>query len=120
MSSWNSLSLSKKIIIGTSIIAAAVVAPELMILVDVGGVDLALTFLLFYFKPAIEWFGYKKQQLIDEVVNVKTIVCNSALIKPKVFTFNTLYCSVFLLMSGSLIFSLCFYLPALLVNGLAA
>ena len=115
MNSWKELGLTKKIIVGAVIIVAASFAPELMILVDVGGIDLALGFLIFYFKPTIEWFKRTKQEVLDELQITRDVILNSALARPRVFTLNTMYCSLFLFMTGSLIFSFGFLLPALFI-----
>ena len=117
MDSWKELSLTKKILIGAAIIVAASFAPELMILVDVGGIELALGFLLFYFKPIVEWFMHKKQAIVEELQIAEDIILASALARPKVFTLNAVYCTVFMLVTCSFLFSFSFFLPALFVSG---
>ncbi|MCO7224114.1 hypothetical protein [Pleionea sp. CnH1-48] len=117
MDNWKELSLIKKILIGTMIIVAAFFAPELMILIDVGGIDLAFGFLLYYYKPVIEWFKAKIDAIKAELQIARDIIVNSALSRPKVFTLNTAYCSICLLVTGSLLFSFSFFLPALMVSG---
>ena len=117
MDNWKELSLTKKVILGSAIILAASFAPELMILVDVGGIELALTFLLFYFKPAIEWCKCKKQEIDEDLQIAKVIILNSALASPRILTLNTIYCSFFMLITGSLLFSFSFFIPVLFVSG---
>jgi len=117
MNSWKDLSLTKKIIFGALIIVATIFAPELMILVDVGGIDLAFGFLLFYYKPTIEWFKSKIYALKNNLQIARDIILNSALVRPKIFVVNAVYCGIFLLVTGSVLFSYGLFLPALFING---
>ncbi len=117
MKDWKELSLTKKALIGIAILLVAAIAPELMILVDVGGIELAFSFLLFQYKPLLEWFKHKSENLIVDLKIAKAIILSRALARPKIFTLNVAYCTVMMLMTGSLFLFYGFFLPALFVNG---
>lgn len=117
MNEWKELSLTKKILIVIAVLIVGSIAPELFMVVDIAGIDVAILCLIIYFKPVIEWIKCKKAEVIEELRIVKEVILNSALARPKVFTLNTIYCSLFMFMTGSLIFSLSLFLPALFVSG---
>ena len=118
MDNWKELSLIKKIFVGAAILVLVSFAPELMILVDVGGIELAFGYLLVYYKPLIEWLRSKYQAIIEDLKIAREIFFSSALARPKVFTVNAIYCTVFMLMTGSVFLSFGFFLPALFVSGI--
>ena len=103
--------------IGSAILAAAMVAPELMIIIDIGGIDLAFGALFLYYKPVITWVKCQKQKVNEELKIAKDIIIKSALTRPKVFTLNAENCTAIILTTGSLLFSFSFLLPALFVSG---
>ena len=113
---FDELGWFKQTLIAIAILVTAAFAPELMLLVDLGGIDLALGFLLLYYKSLIAWFIHKKQQLIETLQIAKAVVINSALGKPKVFTVNMLCCTAFLLITGSTLLSYGLLAPALFIS----
>jgi hypothetical protein len=118
MSNWKDLSLIQKVIIGLFIVAAAFAGPEMMILLDIGGIELAFTALFFYFKPLIVWLQSKIEWISIQVNIAKMAFLNSSVLKPKIFTTHALFCSVAMILTGSFVLSVSFFLPALLVNGI--
>jgi hypothetical protein len=116
---WKDLSLIKKLIIGSLIIGTATLAPELMIIMNIGGIDLAFASLLFYYRPIIDWIKCKKQLVIDELKIARQIIMASAVTKPKVYTLNAIFCMLFVFTTGSLLFSISLFLPALFVSGVS-
>ena len=114
---WKELSLIKKILIGSAILAAAMIAPELMLIIDIGGIDLAFGALFLYYKPVFTWIKDKKQMVNEELKIAKNIIITSALSRPRIFTLNTAFCSAVILTTGSLLFSFSFLLPALFISG---
>ncbi|MCE9678913.1 hypothetical protein LZP69_06900 [Shewanella sp. AS1] len=53
MKNWEDLSLFQKLTIGIAIIAIAVLAPEIAMLLQFGGIEVAFAFLLFTLKPVL-------------------------------------------------------------------
>ena len=53
MNEWKNYSLTKKIILGVAITVLAFMVPELMVIMDFGGIELAVGFLMMYYKPLI-------------------------------------------------------------------
>jgi len=118
MSNWKELSLIQKVFIGLFIAAAAFVGPEMMFLLDIGGIELACSALFLYFKPLIDWLQPKIKWISIQIHIAKIAFVNSAVFKSKVFTTHAVFCSVAMVLTGSFILSVGFFLPALLANGM--
>ncbi len=118
MSNWKDLSLIQKVVIGLLIAVSAFAAPEMMMLLDFGGMELAFGFLLVYCKPFIVWAQPKINWVSSQINIAKVGFLNSALFQPKVFTTHAVFCSVAMILTGSFVLSVGFFLPALLANGL--
>jgi len=118
MSNWNELSLIQKIFVGLFIGAAAFAGPEMMFLLDIGGIELAFGALFMYFKPLIVWLQPKLNWLSSQINIIKVGFIKSAFFQPKVFTTHAVFCSVAMVLTGSFILSVGFFLPALFVNGM--
>jgi hypothetical protein len=65
MQDWKTLGLLKKTILTIIILIIAFFSPELMLFIDVGGIEMALSFLLLYYKPVIVWFQNKIEYIND-------------------------------------------------------
>lgn len=120
MCKWNELSLTQKLLISLFIVFAAFAGPEMMLLIDIGGLELAFGALAMYFKSAIDWFKTKINWYHSQIQIIKVGFLNSAILQPKVFTTHAVFCSIAMILTGSLVLSLGFLLPALLANGLLA
>jgi len=118
MRNWHDLSLIQKLLIGLFIAAAAFVGPEMMLLIDIGGIELAFGALVMYFKPLIVWLQPKINWLYSQIQIIKVGFINSAILRPKVFTTHAVFCSVAMILTGSFVLSIGFFLPALLANGM--
>jgi hypothetical protein len=118
MRNWNDLSLIQKLLIGLFIAVAAFAGPEMMFLIDIGGIELAFGALVMYLKPLITWLQPKINGLYSQVNIIKIGFLNSALFQPKVFTTHAIFCSVAMILTGSFVLSVGFFLPALLANGM--
>ena len=118
MSNWNELSLIQKVLVGIFIIAAAFAGPEMMFLLDIGGIELAFGALFMYFKPLIVWVEPKVNWVSSQINTMKVGFLNCALFQPKLFTTHAVFCSVAMVLTGSFILSVGFFLPALLANGM--
>jgi hypothetical protein len=118
MRNWNDLSLIQKLLIGLFIAFAAFAGPEMMFLIDIGGIELAFGALVMYFKPLIIWLQPKLNWLYSQIKITKVGFLNSAIFQPKVYTTHAVFCSVAMILTGSLVLSVGFFLPALLANGM--
>ena len=118
MRNWEELSFTNKLIVGLLIIIAASFAPELMLLVDFGGIELAFTFLLLYCKPLITWLTAKYSVMTYHANIARVAFINSTFFQPRIFVAQAVFCCLVVLITGSVIFSTGFLLPGLLVNGL--
>lgn len=118
MRNWKELSLIQKLIIGLFIIVLAALAPELALLMDLGGIELAFTFMLMYLKPLFLWLKVK-YEAIRELGNIAYIAfINSASFKPKVYLTQASFCCIAMVFTGSLVFSMSFLLPGFLFTGM--
>ena len=117
MKNWEDLSLFQKLIIGVIIIDVAMLAPEIALLLQFGGIEVAFAFLLFSLKPilALAQNYYSK---IENVVSLAIFSWRySASARPSVFALQASFCVVALAISGSTLFAASFFMPALLFNG---
>ena len=114
---WTDLNWLAKVALGLFIVVAASFAPELMILMDVGGVEVAASFLILYFKPIGMWLLAKKQQLFDELSFVVAYLQTRALAKPNVLLVNTVYCCLFVAVTGFAWSGFGFFIPAMVISG---
>ena len=118
MRNWRVLSLIQKVILGLLILVAAAIAPEIVLLLDFGGIELALSFLLLYYKPLYLWLQSKFHWVYSQIKLFCIIFFNCGLFQPKIFTTHAVFCLVAMFVTGSLAFSVGLFLPAMLVNGI--
>ncbi len=116
MKKWNDLNLVYKLIFGLLLLTGALIFPELMFVVDVGGIEMAFAFLVLYCKSIIAWC----EQKLDAIKSVWSIFLgalqNSSVSQPKTFSIQVLYCAVVLFGTGSLLFSMSFFFQGMLIN----
>lgn len=117
MKNWEELSLFQKLIIGFAIIAVAVLAPEIAMLLQFGGIEVAFTFLLFCLKPALDviqnWYTKFERIAATVVISWR----HSASAKPSVFAIQASFCLLAIAMTGSSFFAVSFFMPGLILNG---
>ncbi len=92
-------------------------APEFIFMADIGGIELVFSFLVLYYKPIIS-----KLQSVVERVKFEVNICsyalkNSSAVNPKVYFTQAVFYSCAFIVSGSIIYSSVFLLPAMLLNG---
>lgn len=117
MQSWKNLSLWQKALISIVVLSAVVVMPELMPLIDIGGIELIFGFIVLNYKNAVHWFHVKREQFKVLMNTVTYALLTSALCRPKVFIIHGGVCSLALFVTGSLVFSTALLLPILMMNG---
>ncbi len=116
MKKWQDLGIISRILLGILFLAAAMIMPELMLIIDVGGLEMVFGFFVLYIKAIVTWFNYKLDQ-IKSVLNVVTdIVMNSSVANPKTLSVHAVYCVLVFLGSGSLLFSMSFFFQGILIN----
>ena len=117
MKIWEDLTFVQKAIVGTSILCVAVLAPEIALLVQFGGIEVAFAFLALYLAPALRQINlsYKKVKYIVSLVLISYQTSASA--KPKVFFVQAAFCCIGFAVTGSLAFSVFFFMPSIVLNG---
>lgn len=114
---WNNLSNLQKGLFIAAMCLVVPFAPEFIFLADIGGMELVFGFLVVYYKPIIIRF-----QTIIARIKVELSICtvafkNSSICRPKVYFTQALFYSCALVVTGSLVYSSVFFLPAILLNG---
>ena len=92
------------------------VSPELMLFIDIGGMELVFGFLTLYYQNIIVWFERKIMAMKAFISITQTVLTNSVLGQSKVLSFHAVYCTVVFSMTGSLLFSMSFFTPALFIG----
>jgi len=114
---WQNLSNIQKFLFIAVMCLVVPFAPEFIFLADIGGMELVFGFLVLYYKPITLRF----QSLIERIkfeLNICSIAFkNSSAVQPKVYFTQALFYSCALVVTGSLIYSSVFLLPAMLLNG---
>lgn len=116
MSIWKNLHWIQKTIIGVFVMLMVAVMPELLPLLDLGGIELIFGFVLMNLKTAKYWLHEKYQRARELASSVVTAFLGSALAKPKTFIFHGGMCSVVLFFTGSFLFSSVVFLPVMFAN----
>jgi len=112
------LNIFQKTLVAALVMIMVLIMPELLPLLDVGGIELIFGFVILNYKNALYWLQVKREQ-IKLVVNTATeAFVGSALCKPRTFIFHAGVCSIALILTGSLVLSTSFLLPVMLGNGM--
>ncbi|WP_218352262.1 hypothetical protein [Alteromonas lipotrueiana] len=117
MKKWEDLTFIQKAVISISIVVAAAFAPEIALLVQFGGIEVAFAFLLVAFQPILAWLQrfYVQFKNIISLAIISIRYSNSA--KPGVFALQASFCCLALALTGSGIFAFSFFVPGMLLNG---
>ena len=114
---WKNLNVLQKFLFITAICLVVPFAPEFIFLADLGGIELVFGFLMLYYQPII----IRIQSAVKHVQLQFTIcinaIKNSAAVQPKVYFVQALFYSCAIVVSGSILYSSMFFLPALFLNG---
>jgi hypothetical protein len=106
MMNWNELNVFKKLLFGILIIIAALISPELMLFIDIGGIELAFSFLVLYYKNLIVWIHKKTEEFKEQILIFKSIVFNSAIMQPRVSLMFSGLSTVLLSLTGCFAYSM--------------
>jgi len=115
---WNNLSIIQKGIFIAVMCLVVPFAPEFILMSQIGGVELVFGFLFLYYKPVI----LRVQSFINQV-KIELSICaiafkKSSAVQPRVYVTQALFYSCALVISGSILYSSVFLLPAFLLNGM--
>ena len=117
MSMWKNLSTIQKGIFIALMCLVVPFAPEFILMSEIGGIELVFSFLVLYYKPVI----LKVQSFIEQVkleLNICAIAFKkSSSVQPRMYFTQALFYSFALAVTGSVIYSSVFFLPALMLNG---
>ena len=117
MKSLNELTNIQRAFVGIAFIFIAALLPEVAFLVNFGGIELAFALVLASFTPFLTWLGAKYRAFTDIVTIIYIAYRQSASAKPAVFAVQYSFCFAAILFTGSTVFALSFFMPALLLNG---
>ncbi len=117
MNRWKDLNFLYKVIIGALLLAGAFIMPELMFVLDIGGLEMAFGFLVLYYKSILTWFEHKLDSIRSILNTVFDVLINSSVATPKTFSVHAVYCVLVLFGSGSLLFSMSFFCHGILIKG---
>lgn len=120
MKNWEDLTFIQKALIGIGILAIAAFAPEIALLLQFGGIEVAFAFLLLAFQPLIIWFHRAFAQ-IKNITNLAIIsIRHSQSASPRVFVLQATFCCLAFALTGSGVFAFSFFMPGMLLNGVLA
>ncbi|WP_435277041.1 hypothetical protein ACMAZF_09115 [Psychrobium sp. nBUS_13] len=116
MNAWKELHWIQKSLIGCLVLMMVALMPELIPLLDLGGIELIFGFVVLNIKTAKYWVYTKYRQLRNLAASVLVAFIGSALAKPKTFMFHGGVCCGVLLFTGSIVLSSGFLLPVMIAN----
>ncbi|WP_448550173.1 hypothetical protein [Thalassotalea fusca] len=114
---WQNLKTIQKILFVVAISIAVPFAPELIVLADLGGIELVLSFLVLYYKPLLLRLDAVYRKVKAEFYIGISGIKYSAMSQPKVFTIQAAFSCIALMFTGSFIYAAVFFMPAMLFNG---
>lgn len=117
MKNWEDLTFIQKVAIGIGILVVAAFAPEIAILIQFGGIEVAFAFLLVTFQPILVWLQRCYVQFKNIISLVLISIRYSSFAKPGVFALQASFCCLALALTGSGIFAFSFFMPGMLLNG---
>ncbi len=98
------------------ILVAIPFLPELLVFIDVAGIDLAIAFFTLYFATGYESFKRRLLSIKVEIAESYKIITQLYMFKPKVYCVHAVASSAFLVITGSIIFSTLLWFPVVLLS----
>lgn len=117
MKSWNELTHIERAVISILLVIAASLLPEIAILVNLGGAELAFALILSCLTPFTTWALRQLQAVKNILFMAHLAFCQSASVKPSVFGLQASFCIVAFAIMGSGVIAIGFFMPAMLFNG---
>jgi hypothetical protein len=118
MKIWYELTKPQKIVLGIVFLMLVPLMPELAIVVDFGGLEMIVAFTLLNAQPFLMWLKSRYDMVKEWGAIARSAMSKSALAKPRVFVVSGVFCSVAMVLTGSVVLSLAFILPSVVGNGL--
>ena len=109
---WQDLKVWQKLSVVLLALIASMMMPELMFIMDLGGIELVFSFMVLYYQSIIAWFDKKITALKTVVFILHTQFNNSLLSRPRVLFSHAVYCITVFSFTSSLMFSMSFLTPA--------
>lgn len=126
MNEWKNYSLTKKIALSflmTMLVLStpmlAIFMPELLILIDFGGLELTVGFIILNFKPFISKCNQFLQSINIALQILQNSIVNSVLMKPRYYYSHQALSVFILFLSGSVLLSLTIFVPAIYLGGIS-
>lgn len=96
--------------------AIAMGAVELLFLIDLGGIDLAVSFLLVYFATLRDTLIYRLRMFKDEIVAITRALAALYLFQPKVFVSHATASGILVAITCSALLASMMWLPAIYLS----
>lgn len=119
---WQVLSLTQKIMFGAAIILIALIAPEVTLLLQIGGIETTFMFVLLWLTPLLakvrvilNCAKFWSEHLSTVINALWRSLPYRALSRPEVFGTQSLCCFVAWGLTGSLGWAVLCYVPGLLI-----
>jgi hypothetical protein len=124
MNKWKKFSLHKKItlsllmlLLALSTPILALYMPEILIIIDFGGLELAVSYILLYFKSIISKFNQFLKSIKTALQIIHSSFENSLLINSNEYIQHQALSVLVMFVSGSIVWSLFVFVPALYLGG---
>lgn len=125
MKIWKNYSLKKTIIFGFFMIMLflstpilALFMPEFLLMIDIGGLELTVSFIILYFKPVISKYNQFLNSLKTSIQIIQYSFKNSLLIKSNYLIKHQTISVFIMFFTGSIVLSLFVFMPALYLGGI--
>ena len=116
---WKNLNVIQKFLFIAIMCAIVPFAPEFILMADIGGIELVFSFLVLYYKPIIIKIHSAIHRVKLELNICSYALKNSWAFKPKVYFTQAVFYSCAFIVSGSILYSSVFLLPAMILNGIS-
>ena len=117
MKSWDDLSLLQKAIIGLALTIGAAFLPEIALLVNWGGMEIAFAMILASLSPFIHWLTTRLNQLRGTMLLAVNAFTQIASARPRVYILQSMFVGTAFVMTGSA-FAITLMLPGMLFNSI--
>lgn len=97
---------------------AAMIAPEIGLLWQFGGIDIAFSALVLSLIPVVRVAKHYWRRVIEEIALGVGVLVDSASANPRVFALQASFCVIAFALTGSVSLSAVFFTPGLLLNNL--
>lgn len=111
---WFKLNRWQQFIVFLCLLVLVPVMPELLLVVDIGGLEMLVALTMLYFRPAIVWLRARYDDCCRYFVIAQLALKHSPLSQQRVWLLQGTFSSIAMLLTSSLIVAFVLWLPALL------